>query len=102
MSDFTDSLVDGLPARAARQWTMEKLFYVERYLAVFATAMKDKWHELVYVDLLAGPGRCVIEETGKDIPGSPLLATARTEFGRLFLNDIDPIATVALARRTGR
>jgi hypothetical protein len=51
-----------LPARVSGPWTREKLTYVEKYAAAFMKAMAPKrragkWSELVYLDLLAGPGR---------------------------------------------
>jgi three-Cys-motif partner protein len=90
---------DGLPARLVKSWSHEKLFYVERYLQIFCTGMKNKW-DLVYADLLAGPGLCIDLETRKESEGSPLLATRRAEFCRLFLNDRNPIAAEALRSRT--
>lgn len=35
--------------------------------------MGKKWR-LVYLDVMAGPGRCKIEDTGEEFPGSPLVA----------------------------
>lgn len=90
---------DGQPARVIRPWTHEKLFYIERYLDIFCTAMRGKW-SLVYADLLAGPGLCVEQEAGSEVKGSALLAIDRPEFVRVFLNDRDAIATAALASRT--
>jgi len=61
---------DGLPARVSGPWTLEKLIYVAKYADAFMTAMGPKrtpqqWSELVYIDLLCGPGR-----------GGPLSAAA--------------------------
>src|SRR6266851_1528129 len=60
---------DGLPARAGRVWTREKLTYLQKYASAFMTAMAPKrsagkWDRLVYVDLLAGPGRDIDPDTG--------------------------------------
>jgi three-Cys-motif partner protein len=89
---------DGLPARVVSGWSREKLFYIERYLEIFCTGMKDKW-SLVYADLLAGPGRCIDESTDLEFPGSPLLALQRPEFRRLYFNDADPDVAAALHER---
>ena len=35
--------------------------------------MRKKF-KLVYVDVMAGPGRCKIEKTNEEFPGSPLVA----------------------------
>jgi three-Cys-motif partner protein len=84
---------DGLPAREAGEWTKDKLYYVERYANTFMTAMaakrrSAKWSELVYLDLLCGPGRCVIRNTGEIVDGSPLRAlNVRPGFDRLFFAD---------------
>jgi three-Cys-motif partner protein len=67
---------DKLVARSvAGQWTREKLEYLRKYAAAFTGAMtpkklQGKWSELVYIDLLAGPGRCLHEQDEFD--GSPL------------------------------
>jgi three-Cys-motif partner protein len=95
---------DGLPARVISNWSLEKLFYVERYMAIFATAMRTHW-SLVYCDLLSGPGLCVDRKTRLETAGSPLLAVQRPEFQRLFLNDGAPDIANALRERvrgTGR
>lgn len=90
---------DGYPARVVEHWSHEKLYYLERYLDIFCTAMKDKW-TLVYGDFLAGPGVCIDQETGEEVPGSPLRAVAHPEFQRLFLNDGAPQVSAALRART--
>jgi three-Cys-motif partner protein len=89
---------DGHIARDLPEWSREKLFYIESYLDIFCTAMKDKW-SLVYADLLAGPGLSVDQATGRQEAGSPLLVEKRSEFRRLFFCDIDPRATSALSAR---
>jgi three-Cys-motif partner protein len=60
---------DGLPVRPGGPWTQEKLAYLERYASAFMKAMgpkraQGKWNRLVYIDLLAGPGRGVDRDTG--------------------------------------
>jgi len=98
--DFT-AASDGLPARKVEPWAKDKLHYLSRYIDAFTTAMKDKWR-LVYIDLFSGPGRSVITDTGEEILGSPFLALeAKTPFTQLFFNDINPEATLALAKRVG-
>ncbi len=91
---------DGFVARELHDWTREKLFYVERYIDIFCTGMRNSWSSLVYADLLAGPGLCVDTGTGEEQPGSALLAVKRPEFRRVFLNDAEPRVTEALAART--
>lgn len=67
---------DGLPARVFRPWTREKLVYLQKYASAFMKAMvskkqQGKWEQLVYLDLLAGPGRGIDADTG-DEPRSPM------------------------------
>ncbi len=91
---------DGLPAREVGLWSEEKLFYIDRYVDIFSTGMKNKWSRRVYVDLFSGPGRCVIKDTGREVDGSALLAlNAKSPFSDLYLNDYDPEVTTALQRR---
>ena len=91
---------DGLPARSGRIWTREKLTCLQKYSWAFTTAMAGKWHRLVYVDLLAGPGRDVDPDTGEEFDGSPLLALAvRPKFDHLFLSDSDAGKVAALSTR---
>jgi three-Cys-motif partner protein len=84
---------DGLPVREVGAWTEEKLVFWNRYIEITTTAMVDspKWSSgLVYVDLFAGPGVCKLKESGKRIPGSPLIAAyAPKPFKRILLCEMD-------------
>jgi hypothetical protein len=64
------------------------LIYVERYAAAFTRAMKGKWDRLVYIDLLAGPGKGVRRDTGVEFDGSPF---ARSRSSRLSTICISPM-----------
>lgn len=96
---------DGLPARVSGPWTQEKLAYVEKYAAAFMKAMAPKrkagkWAELVYLDLLAGPGRGIDRDSGAEFDGSPLRAVKITPaFDRLFFADLRERNVEALRRR---
>jgi len=84
---------DGLPARTGRIWTREKLTYLQKYASAFMTAMgpkrsEGKWDKLVYIDLLAGPGRDIDPDSSEEFDGSPLIALAvRPKFDHLYLAD---------------
>ena len=66
---------DGLHARESGEWVKEKLFYVQRYIDIFETAMRQKsWRRRVYIDLFSGPGKCIVRGTNEYLLGSPLLA----------------------------
>jgi three-Cys-motif partner protein len=91
---------DGLPARLVGIWSAEKLTVVGRYQGIVSTGMKNKWDGITHVELFPGPGRCVIEETGEEIAGSPLLALGtRTPFDKIVCVEADPVAYEALQQR---
>ena len=96
---------DGLPARVGGPWTREKLTYVEKYAMAFMKAMapkkqQGKWDQLVYLDLLAGPGRGIDPDTAIEFDGSPLRALrVSPPFDRLFFGDLNPKNIEALRRR---
>lgn len=96
---------DGLPARRSGPWTTEKLAYLEKYASAFMTAMAPKrragkWEQLVYLDLLAGPGRGIDTSTGSEFDGSPLRALKiEPRFDRLFFGDLNPKNIAALRQR---
>lgn len=98
---------DGLPARESGSWTQEKLSYVEKYASAFMKAMSPhrragRWSRLVYVDLLAGPGRGIDRDTGVEFDGSPLRALkVEPLFDKLFFGDLSRRNVVALRRRIG-
>jgi three-Cys-motif partner protein len=62
--------------------------------------MRQKWRELVYIDLLAGPGLGIDRRTRAEFDGSPLIALKiRPAFDRLIFSDVDSANTSALKRR---
>jgi three-Cys-motif partner protein len=96
---------DGLRARVGGPWTREKLDYVGRYATAFMKAMHPKrragiWSELVYVDLLAEPGKGINRDGSAEFDGSPLRALKiDPPFDRLFLSDLHEKNVEALRRR---
>ncbi len=96
---------DGLRARVSGPWTREKLDYVGRYATAFMKAMNPKrragmWSELVYVDLLAGPGLGIDRDGNAEFDGSPLRAVKiAPAFDRLFFSDLDERNVEALRQR---
>lgn len=82
-------------------WAKDKLFYIERYCYIFNAGMKNKWPVRSYIDLFAGPGRCLIEGTKQEIDGSPLIALkCQVPFTHYFFNDIEPSLIESLQTRT--
>jgi three-Cys-motif partner protein len=65
---------DGLPARRIRPHSSSKAWMVGRDLAIVAKAMNRKWFNLHYLELQAGPGLLLDEETRGYVEGSPLQA----------------------------
>ena len=91
---------DGYDAREVGAWNNEKLHYVARYLDIFAKSMKNKWDDLVYADMLCGPGLCKGED-GVETQGSPLLVLSHEPLARFYFNDADERAIAALRARIG-
>lgn len=90
---------DGLPVRESGIWAKEKLYYLEHYLDIFSVGMKKKWQgKLYYVDLFAGPGRCLIPETNEEFDGSPLIAL-KFGFAKYFFVESDAESYGALSAR---
>jgi len=91
---------DGLPMRSAGRWAIEKLHYLDRMIDMFETSMRKKWSVRNYVDLLCGPGKNRIGDTGKVVLGSPLRAlTFRHPFTGYYFVDLDQENTNALTAR---
>ncbi len=66
---------DGLPARVSGKWARRKHHYLGNYCGIATGAVGKKWPGgVVYLDVMAGPGRCREEETSEEFDGSPLLA----------------------------
>jgi three-Cys-motif partner protein len=81
-------------------WAEEKGRLLWYYCDLFATSMKGKWAERVYIDLFAGAGKGHVRETSKVILGSPLLALmVKTPFDRYIFCEEDPVRFNALQRR---
>jgi three-Cys-motif partner protein len=98
-SEYRASKDDGLPARVSGAWAREKLAYLAKYMSIFNGGMKNKW-DRVYLDLMAGPGRCVEDDTGAEFDGSPLLAVnQKVPFTEIVLVEGEPILAAALRRR---
>lgn len=97
---------DGLPARAVGPWANEKLSILSTYMNLFTVGMKPthkkkhNWSSLVYVDLFAGPGKCIIRSNENEILGSPLLATKTPfRFTKLYFVEAEQWANEALKLR---
>ncbi len=90
---------DGLPVRDSGEWVKRKHHFLARYCRLFTVGMKYKWDgNLNYIDLMAGPGRCRIEETGEIVRGSPFVALEEN-FAHYDFFEEDPELAHALKAR---
>ncbi len=99
---MTDALLgkDGLVVRDSGAWAEEKLYYLGRYLKIMSVGMSKQWAgKLYYVDLFAGPGRCQVRETKKEIDGSPLIALLGFNFAKYFFFEENSACHEALNER---
>ncbi|MCI0350857.1 MAG: three-Cys-motif partner protein TcmP [Acidobacteriales bacterium] len=91
---------DGLTTPEVGAWSEDKYKLVNLYANLFATGMKSKWDERVYIDLFAGAGRARIKGRNKIVLGSPLIAlTVNDPFDRYILCESDSEKLNALKKR---
>lgn len=82
------------------EWAEEKGGLLAHYCQQFATAMKNRWDERVYIDLFAGAGKVRVRGSNKVLLGSPLLALAvRDPFDKYIFCEKDPGPLQALRNR---
>jgi three-Cys-motif partner protein len=94
---------DGLPVQCVGPWVEDKYFFLERYLNASCEARRkfaDK-NNAVFIDLFAGPGRCIIKNEQREIDSGGFLAFKRDEapFNEYFYFDISSVNTKALEKR---
>jgi hypothetical protein len=78
MTTSTDHLRvenDGLMCADVRWWAESKYRLISLYDELFASGMKNKWDQRVYIDLYAGAGYSHVQGTDIFLKGSPALAT---------------------------
>jgi len=88
---------DGLRVRESGEWIKRKHHFLDRYCDMFTRSMEGKWHRL-FVDVMAGPGRCQIKPSGEISPGSPFVALAR-DFDEYRFFEASPDLVDALRQR---
>jgi len=100
MHPYLEPEDDGLTMRPAGSWAADKLDYLYRYINVFETSMRNKWRVRYYIDLLSGPGKNRVRESGQVLLGSPLIAlTTQHPFTHYIFVDNSPENTAALRQR---
>jgi three-Cys-motif partner protein len=91
---------DGLPARVVKAHNAHKAHFIRQYVNVVALSMKNKWRARAYIDTYAGPGICWVQDTGRFVLGSPLIAMqASPSFTHHVFIDMDSTCTSALEMR---
>ena len=94
---------DDLFLPEVRSWSLKKYELVGGYCDIFTTGMKDKWNQLVYIDLFAGAGHAKIIETGKVYRSSALIAMSIPHpFTKYILCEENPERFEALKSRVDR
>ena len=102
MLNYLEPQEDGLPMRPSGAWAMEKLDYLQRYIDIFVTSMRNRpWRAMHYIDLFAGPGKCRTDDARSRIfLGSPLIAMkAPHPFSGYFFVDMAKDAIATLEKR---
>ncbi len=94
---------DGLCIPEVRQWSEEKYRLIGAYGNIFTTSMRNKWNNLVYLDLFAGAGYSKIKETGKIYRSSPLIALSLPyKFTHYIFCEENPKKIDSLRKRVAR
>jgi hypothetical protein len=91
---------DGLPARKSGDRAKRKLHFLRNYCGITTVAMRKKWR-LLYLDVMAGPGRCKIKETDEEFAGSPFVALDHDFHDFLFIEE-NPDRASALRQRIAK
>ena len=94
---------DGLSVQCVGAWAEDKYFFLEAYLNASCEARRkfaDK-NNAVFIDLFAGPGKCVIRGEKREILSGGMRALQRDEapFNELFFFDVSKTNTEALLKR---
>jgi hypothetical protein len=70
---------DGLPVQCVGAWVEDKYFFLEQYLNASCEARRkfaDKGNA-VFIDLFAGPGRCIVKNERREIDSGGMRAMKR-------------------------
>jgi len=85
---------DAMVLRCVGGWSKDKHYYLKNYTKLFTNTMKDKWRGLCYIDLFAGPGKCMARDFEEEIDGSPLIVLESTFAKYIFVELNKDILTV--------
>lgn len=94
---------DKLLVDEVRNWSKEKYKLVGTYCDIFTAGMKNKWENLIYIDLFSGSGYSKIKNTNKIYKNSALIAlSVPNKFSKYILCEKDPEKCNALKTRVER
>lgn len=94
---------DGLACPEVRWWAESKYRLISLYDELFATGMKNKWDQRVYIDLYAGAGYSRVQGTEVRLKGSPILALSVPDaFDKYIFCEENEDLLAALRQRTLR
>ena len=94
---------DSFYTAITKEHSLDKYRAISVFLNIFSTGMKNKWDELVYIDLFSGPGKSKIETSKKIYPGSPWLAlTAKDKFQKYIFCELEKDKAHALSQRISK
>ena len=94
---------DGLFIDEAGPWADRKYRLVDYYANQFATSMKKKWDNRIYVDLFSSCGYSRIRGTKDIVLTSPLIAAnVKDKFNKYIYCEIDPLKMDSLEKRVRR
>jgi len=91
---------DNLYIDEVRSWSEDKYSLLGGYCDIFTSGMKNKWDNLVYIDMFAGSGYARFKETRKIVKSSPLIALSiPNKFDKYIFCDIEEAKLSALKDR---
>lgn len=94
---------DGFKVPEVGNWSTKKWSLMGAYCNIFTNGMRNKWDQLVYIDLFAGAGFARTKETNRIYFSSSLIALAvPVKFDKYIFCEKDPELMSALKERVSR
>lgn len=106
MSKFNpliETQADNFAIPEVGSWSTDKWSLMGAYCNIFTSGMRNKWDQLVYIDLYSGAGFAKIKGTDRIYYSSSLIAlSVPTKFDKYILCEKDPELMKALQSRVQR
>lgn len=91
---------DGLFIPKIGPWGFDKYRMIGTYMNIFTSSMKNKWKNLIYIDLFSGAGLAKLKSTGKIVRSSALISLSiPNKFDHYIFCEENPKAYNALQAR---